>query len=204
MRLGEPDASGRREPIRIPDSTFRIPVSGVVSAIGETVDGVFPEGLRALAAGDLAGIFIAGDAATGEGTVTAAVGSGRRTAARVDAYLRNGRAPERRADAAKPVAAPGQYSRGRRSRTPESGIFFARTTAADTTKTCQSPTSFAELVEGFGAGQALSEARRCLACGTCNGCLNCYYWCPDMAIHGCSENDLQIDFGALQRMRNMR
>jgi Pyruvate/2-oxoacid:ferredoxin oxidoreductase delta subunit len=41
----------------------------------------------------------------------------------------------------------------------------------------------------------LSEARRCLLCGTCNGCLNCYYWCPDVAVHRDSRNGagLEID-----------
>ena len=92
MRLGKPDSSGRRVPVPIPDSAFRIPTSAVVSAIGETVDAAFlPDNLRAQLAGDLTGVFVSGDAATGEGTVTAAVGSGRRVAAVVDKYLRDGR-----------------------------------------------------------------------------------------------------------------
>ena len=47
MRLGEPDDSGRRAPVPIPESEFRIAASGIVSAIGETIDlGFFPEALQ--------------------------------------------------------------------------------------------------------------------------------------------------------------
>jgi len=41
---------------------------------------------------------------------------------------------------------------------------------------------------------AVNEARRCLGCGTCNGCLNCYHWCPDVAIQVSSASAaLKID-----------
>jgi len=29
---------------------------------------------------------------------------------------------------------------------------------------------------------ALEEAERCFSCGTCNGCENCYVFCPDASI----------------------
>ena len=207
-----PDAAGRARCFRkagadtVPDSMFRIPVSGVVSAIGETVDGGFlPEGLRALARGRSGGYLH-----------RRRCGHGRRHGNRRrrlrTAHCRPSRqlSQERPrsgqgADPAKPVAASSQYSR----RSPISSIlnqayFSPEARPPITTKTCQSPTSFAELVEGFGAEPALSEARRCLACGTCNGCLNCYYWCPDMAVHGSSAERSPYRLRSLQRMRNMR
>jgi NADPH-dependent glutamate synthase beta subunit-like oxidoreductase len=194
MRLGEPDSSGRRAPVRVLDSTFRIPVSGVVAAIGETVDAEFlPESLRTQLADNLAGVFLAGDAATGEGTATAAVGSGRRVAAAVDRYLKDGRKVEeeptlqslwqRRVDASQ--VADLRYL--------NPAYFAPEARPQIRTKICQAPTSFTELVESFSVESALSEARRCLACGTCNGCLNCYYLCPDIAIRGRSEADLHVD-----------
>ncbi|MFA5112102.1 MAG: FAD-dependent oxidoreductase, partial [Desulfobaccales bacterium] len=35
MELGEPDASGRRQPVPIPDATFKLPVDMIVPAIGQ-------------------------------------------------------------------------------------------------------------------------------------------------------------------------
>ena len=35
MELGEPDASGRRKPVPIPDETFELPVDMIVPAIGQ-------------------------------------------------------------------------------------------------------------------------------------------------------------------------
>ena len=47
MRLGEPDASGRRRPVPIDGSNFAIPCDGIVTAIGETADMEFlPAELR--------------------------------------------------------------------------------------------------------------------------------------------------------------
>ncbi len=62
-------------------------------------------------------------------------------------------------------------------------------------KILRAPTSFAEIAKGLSVESAIDEARRCFACGTCNGCLNCYYWCPDVAIHGSSAGELEIDSG---------
>ena len=194
MRLGQPDSSGRRAPVRVSDSTFRIPVSAVVSAIGESVDaGFLPEGLRTELAGNLPGIFVAGDAATGEGTVTAAVGSGRRVATMVDQYLNDGHKPEKEPALESLWPRPIDVSQVAKLQSLNPAYFVPEARPRIKTKIRRAPTSMAELVEGFNAESAVSEARRCLACGTCNGCLNCYYLCPDIAIHGNSAADLHID-----------
>jgi len=165
-------------------------------AIGETADmGFLPESLRgASLAGDLEGIFFAGDASTNEGTVAAAVGSGRRVAVMVDRYLRSGSTAESEPSLqslwTRPVNAlqvadlqqlnPAYFSPQRAPKIEKSNGAIP-------------PTTFKEIVKDFSAESALSEARRCIGCGTCNGCLNCYYWCPDIAIHGSSPIDLHID-----------
>jgi NADPH-dependent glutamate synthase beta subunit-like oxidoreductase/ferredoxin len=180
MRLGEPDASGRRAPVPLPGSEFCLPVSGVVAAIGETADlGFLPENLRkhldlttrASLDGDFSGVFVAGDVATNSGTVAAAVGSGRQVAAMVDRYLR---------DAQPPIENPALPS------------LWPRALKHDQVADAQSlnPAYFVPRAhyQVHGASQqtgvewALGEARRCLGCGTCNSCLNCYHWCPDVAI----------------------
>jgi formate dehydrogenase major subunit len=194
MRLGKPDSSGRRAPVRVPGSTFRLPVSAVVSAIGESVDtGFLPADLRAQFAGNLAGVFVAGDAATGEGTVTAAVGSGRRVAAAVHQYLADGHKPDEEPALQSLWQRPVNTSQVADMESLNAAYFAPEARPQIATKICHRPTSFAELVESFTAESALREARRCLSCGTCNGCLNCYYLCPDIAVHGSSVADLHID-----------
>jgi Pyruvate/2-oxoacid:ferredoxin oxidoreductase delta subunit len=196
MQLGEPDASGRRRPVPIPNSEFRLPFSGIVTAIGETADLGFLPQAAANGKRSLGGIYFAGDASTGEGTVAAAVGSGRRIAAVVHSHLGNGNTNAEeptlqslwpRQVKIAPVAGPECLN----------PAYFALALRPEITKLNgeQPPDSFAEIVQGFAVEPALSEARRCLLCGTCNGCLNCYYWCPDVAVHRGSRNGtgLEID-----------
>ncbi|MCS7182595.1 MAG: NAD(P)-binding protein [Thermoanaerobaculum sp.] len=188
MELGEPDASGRRRPVPVPGSEFVVPCGGVVTALGEVVD---LEGLPGeLAKGDarqctpLEGVFLAGDMLDGAGTVTAAVGSGIRVAAVVHAYLTGQGLPQ--------VAPAVQELWPRpleRQRLVEWGklntVYFR---AVPRPPIHHLPPElrrgdFAEVVQGWSVAEVLGEARRCLACGTCNECCNCLYFCPDVAIH---------------------
>lgn len=192
MRLGDLDASGRRAPVPLPGSEFCLPVSGVVAAIGETADlGFLPENLlknwdpatQGALDGDFHGVFAAGDVATSEGTVAAAVGSGRQVAAMVDRYLRGEQAAIEKPTL--PSLWPRALNQGQvadaQSLNP---AYFAPEIRSQLPKSAEEPS-----VEW-----AVHEARRCLGCGTCNGCLNCYHWCPDIAIHANSAGtDLEID-----------
>jgi Pyruvate/2-oxoacid:ferredoxin oxidoreductase delta subunit len=179
MRLGEPDASGRRAPVPLFGSEFCLPVSAVVAAIGEIADlGFLPDNLRndwlrgqKMFKEDFRGVFLAGDVATSRGTVAAAVGSGRQVAAAVDRYLRG----------EQPLI-----------ENPVLTSLWPRALNYDQMAEAESlnPAYFVPKVrcQVHGSSQktsvkwAVGEARRCLGCGTCNNCLNCYHWCPDVAI----------------------
>ena len=102
MRLGEPDASGRRRPQPAPGTEFTIPCDRVLKAIGQTpelgwlsrgADGVSATKQRRLAADAVtfttgrAGVFACGDVRIGSSTVVQAVAEGRRAAYAIDAYL---------------------------------------------------------------------------------------------------------------------
>ncbi|MDI6703238.1 MAG: NADPH-dependent glutamate synthase [bacterium] len=93
MELGEPDASGRRRPIPIPDSRFILPIDTMVIAIGQspnplllketpklelTKEGtiVVDESGRT----SMKGIYAGGDIVTGAATVISAMGAGKRAA----------------------------------------------------------------------------------------------------------------------------
>ncbi len=193
MRLGEPDESGRRRPIPIEGSEFPIQAGGVVTAIGETAELDFLprdayEGWRVAAderfATPVHGVFAAGDVAFGEGTVTAAVGAGRRVAMVVDAYL---------AGRELPAVAPPPQAAWSRPVTLDQTVHVEQLNSAYFTDVPRPEIheldpesrrgSFDEVVRSFTEEEAIREARRCLVCGTCNECCNCLFFCPDVAIH---------------------
>ncbi|MEO8683045.1 MAG: NADPH-dependent glutamate synthase [Vicinamibacterales bacterium] len=101
MRLGEPDASGRRRPVPVPDSEVVLAVDNVVLAIGTTPNPLLTRttsGLATTSKGCLladedtgltskAMVFAGGDAVTGAATVILAAGAGKRAAHAIDAAL---------------------------------------------------------------------------------------------------------------------
>ncbi len=104
MELGEPDASGRRRPVPVPGSEFRIEVDTVVVAIGNSPNPLIPQttsGLETTKKGTIVcdlrtgrttkkGVFAGGDIVTGAATVILAMGAGRIAARSMDEYLRTG------------------------------------------------------------------------------------------------------------------
>ena len=103
-QLGEPDASGRRRPVPIKDSNFRIPVDVVVLAIGQSPNPLIPKttpDLKTAKDGVVIidnetgktskkGVFAGGDVATGGATVILAMGQGKKAAKAIDEYLKTG------------------------------------------------------------------------------------------------------------------
>lgn len=101
MELGEPDASGRRRPVPVPDSEFALPVDTVVVAIGQGPNPILLRGTEGLALNkkgyievdpetlmtSIPGVFAGGDIVTGAATVIAAMGAGKRAARAIDRYL---------------------------------------------------------------------------------------------------------------------
>jgi glutamate synthase (NADPH/NADH) small chain len=101
MELGEPDDSGRRRPVPIPDSEFDIEADVVIMALGtspnpliaKTTAGLETDRYGCIVADDLGatsrtGVFAGGDAVTGAATVILAMGAGRKAAAAIDEYLK--------------------------------------------------------------------------------------------------------------------
>ncbi|MGD9141012.1 MAG: NADPH-dependent glutamate synthase [bacterium] len=102
MRLGEPDASGRRRPVPIEGSEFTIDVDVVVIAIGQGPNPLVPSttpGLDTNKWGNiladdetgltsLEGVYAGGDIVTGAATVILAMGAGRKAARAINEYLK--------------------------------------------------------------------------------------------------------------------
>ncbi|MCK4766385.1 MAG: FAD-dependent oxidoreductase, partial [Candidatus Aminicenantes bacterium] len=103
MRLGEPDKSGRRRPVPIAGSEFRIECDMVVPAIGQSADLAFLGGRGGFeitrwgtistdpdsCATHHEGVFAGGDVVTGPATAIDAIAAGNRAAEAIHNYLEN-------------------------------------------------------------------------------------------------------------------
>ncbi len=103
MELGEPDASGRRRPVEIPDSDYDIECDTVIMALGtspnplisSTTEGLETNSHHCITADEETGqttregVFAGGDAVTGAATVILAMGAGKAAAKGIDEYLKN-------------------------------------------------------------------------------------------------------------------
>jgi glutamate synthase (NADPH/NADH) small chain len=102
--LGEPDASGRRRPVPIKDSNFRIPIDIAVLAIGQSPSPIIPKTTPDLVLArhggvvvdpatmktSKRGVFAGGDVATGGATVILAMGQAKIAAKAIEEYLKTG------------------------------------------------------------------------------------------------------------------
>ena len=102
MKLGEPDESGRRRPVPIEGSNFKIKIDTALVAIGQSPNPLVPTTVKGLKIGkwgnietdeegrtNIPGIFAGGDIATGAATVILAMGAGKRAARAIDKYLKS-------------------------------------------------------------------------------------------------------------------
>ncbi len=101
MELGESDESGRRRPVPVKGSEFRIPVDVIIVAVGTAANPLLTQGTNGLeltnrgyiAADEETGqtslgkVFAGGDIVTGSATVISAMGAGRKAAHAIHAYL---------------------------------------------------------------------------------------------------------------------
>jgi glutamate synthase (NADPH/NADH) small chain len=104
MELGEPDDSGRRRPVPIPDSEFTIDVDTVIVSIGNSSNPLIPDTTPDISTnkwGNITvdgatmktskkGVFAGGDIVLGAATVILAMGQGRNAAAAINEYLESG------------------------------------------------------------------------------------------------------------------
>ncbi|MGC9269645.1 NAD(P)-binding protein [Acidiphilium sp.] len=179
MRL---NAAGRPEPT----GTFEtLTADAVVLALGQETDAGLLHGIPEIAVGadgvvsvdatmmtGRAGIFAGGDAVPCERTVTTATGHGKKAASHIDAWLRGTK-----------IAAVAKHP----------PIDFAALNLpifADAAPRAQPvlrpderlAQGFAETTGGLDEAASHYEARRCLSCGNCFECDQCFAACPENAI----------------------
>ncbi|MFH0791159.1 MAG: NADPH-dependent glutamate synthase [Candidatus Omnitrophota bacterium] len=102
MKLGEPDATGRKRPIPVENSRFSMNIDTVIVAIGQNPNPLLPKltpGLKTNNDGTICvdknlmtsieGVFGGGDIITGADTVISAMAAGKKGAVEIDKYVRN-------------------------------------------------------------------------------------------------------------------
>ena len=175
MKLGEPDASGRRRPEPIRDSEFVIEAGLIIAAVGEEPDLAFMAGDAAATidkgylkadpvtlATSVEGVFAGGDCVTGAATVIAAMAAGRKAAKSIEKYFKGeplnvGREGEEVYESKLLVET---YGTPKESRAPMAMLVPEKRRG-----------NFNEVELGLSREQAIREAKRCLQCD-CKICIN--------------------------------
>lgn len=175
------DADGRP----CPTGEFEtLTTDAIVLALGQETDSSFLQqvpGIEFLSDGAVKvgpdmmtghpGIFAGGDMVPGEHSVTVSVGQGKKAARHIDAWLRGVRyqVPPKN-----PLVSFGMlhlpvYSDA--DPRPQKSLALAERVSG-----------FEEVIAGFAERDVRYEAQRCLSCGSCFECDNCYAACPEEAI----------------------
>ncbi len=126
-----------------------------------------------------AGVFASGEVITGPGSAVQAVASGHNAARVMDHYLKTGEVMKLEPESLETIGELSEKTaeRAKKSERMEVGL----PTASDRIK------NFSPIERAYSEGEALAEARRCLACATgavldstalCAGCLTCVRICP--------------------------
>jgi NADPH-dependent glutamate synthase beta subunit-like oxidoreductase/formate hydrogenlyase subunit 6/NADH:ubiquinone oxidoreductase subunit I len=205
MKLGEPDASGRRRPVPIAGSETAMDLDLVVLAVGQAPDldllgqehgiaitrdeRINVDGLSFMTSRP--GVFSAGDAVTSDKmAVIEAIGMGKRAAAAIDAYLQ-GEQPHEVVVNAREVPIARREMREEelqpKARIPVPSIPME-----------QRLSTYKEVELGYMEDQAMAEAQRCLLCGPCSECMACVDACKAGAVaHEQHETITELDLGAI-------
>lgn len=176
------DEHGRLRRVAFDGTESVLHVDQVIPAIGQQVEA---EGFEPLLAGaaqftvdGVTGlvatqqrIFAGGDARGDHGTVTEAVGDGRRAANAIDRLLRGGKVTDTTAASA-PVAVTELNL----------AYFEPEPRAREPVLPVERRQGMDEIEQGLDGGQVKHEAHRCFSCGDCLACDNCWTLCPDAAV----------------------
>ncbi len=176
MRLGEPDASGRRRPEPVEGETFVMDADVVIHAIGQKV--AVADVLTGLSGGlnkyndldahditgcvvDLPQIFGGGDCVTGPSSLIAALAAGRRAALHMIAYLQDGHVEVQPTEWAEKALMRTKIIAEHEDIPP---LDLTNPMPVHALSVEQRLSSFAEVEHGSTNWEATREAERCLRC----------------------------------------
>ena len=213
MKLGEPDESGRRRPISVPNSEHEYQVDTVIPALGQVSE---PQCIPAQLASKetrvslisvdpltletkFPGVFAGGDITSGPASIIEAVGAGKKAAASINLYLTGQDFHSGRTENIEKTTWVKNYGqirkKERRFKLPPEKPRMSLEEAVD----------FLEKTER----DAKFEAFRCLGCGPCAECLANTDLCEgDKAVVdealciGCNVCAIVCPFGAAEKDEN--
>jgi heterodisulfide reductase subunit A len=201
MRLGALDDSGRRRPVPIAGSEFKMKVDTVIIAIGQEVNAdSLVKGLEPTMWGTLdvdsvtlqtnvKGVFGGGDVVSGGATAIEAVATGKEAAKSIDRYLMGVDLVEGREEVLIPIED---------IEIDESATKMRYAPAIRTLSMTKRKTTFGEVELGFNKATAIAEAERCLSCGVCCECEKCVEACKLEAVdHSLRDQIVELNVGTI-------
>ncbi|EFK07878.1 CoB--CoM heterodisulfide reductase iron-sulfur subunit A family protein [delta proteobacterium NaphS2] len=206
MELGEPDASGRRRPVPIPDSTYDLEIAQLISAIGQKPDLSALEHItgvdfssRGTAETDALtfatgrdGVFAGGDLQTGPAQAIMAIAAGREAACSIERFLDGADMAAGR----KPLSVENPEYRP----IPEDIPSEPRKSMPELPVTDRAG-NFREVELGYEESEGQEEAGRCLNCGYCCECFQCVAACKAEAVtldtHAEKPETLELQTGSI-------
>ena len=180
MKLGEPDASGRRRPVPIEGSETLLETDMVITAIGQSPEISFTERSRkrlaelkttrwntidvdpATLQSNIPYLFAAGDAATGPSLVVDAIGGGRRAARSIHQYVMGQKITAQTQELGKDLIAETLFDH-------VAGVIKNPRAPMPELPVEERIYSFIEVDQVLTENSAKNESNRCLSC-----CLTCY------------------------------
>ena len=174
------DTDGGVRPELVPATEREVTCDTILIAIGQVQQlDWFPEHLsdRGVITADAHGrvegnVFVGGDVMRGPSMVVDALGDGKRAARDIDRVLtaeEPGQEPEVEVMPYEGLNAA-YFRHAPRIEVP--------LTPADQRRRSQT----VEVTLAYSREQAVAESDRCMSCGVCNGCDNCYIVCPDVSV----------------------
>ncbi len=200
--LGEPDESGRRRPVPVEGSEYKMPVGAIIAAIGQTTNLADYPGLGDIELTkkgtvhvrvpsqltNIPDVFAGGDAVTGPATVVQAIGAGKRAAYSIHAFLRGQPLPTKFIPRPRDMVAP--------IRMPYQEKSFVQRQENPLIDLDRRMHTFDRVEMGLDEAAARLEARRCMRCDICERCGKCVEICRDkigvsaISFHHAGESSL--------------
>jgi len=211
MKLGKPDESGRRRPIAIEGSEFKMKIDTLILSIGQEPDCSLIESAsqkkidinkwgyiqadKATFETNIPGVFAGGEIVTGAGSAIEAIATGNKAAIVIDKYLQEENISEltetipdykvQDVVTINDIQDIDNISCQDRNEfticLPEERIY-----------------NFSEVASSMDEDSAIEEAKRCLNCGSCCECFECVRACLANAVdHNLTDEIISINIGAV-------
>ncbi|HJY64212.1 MAG TPA: FAD-dependent oxidoreductase [Ignavibacteria bacterium] len=214
MGLGEPDSSGRRRPIPIPNSDYELEFDTVIVAVSQAPNlfgingksklhfGITKWGTLEANADTLQttqhNIFSGGDAVLGPSTIIESMGHGRRAAESIEKYLNNEPLENYTTHMVNPEVLRGESFRPHAYAKTYKETPKAERQEVDKLDPEKRKHNYEEVELGYTEEQAVKEASRCLNCGVCVECHECQRVCEPGAIdYSMTDKITEVDVGQI-------